>query len=331
MKKRYYNLSLYRLLAIFLVLQFHIFFICHTPDLGLWTLLSKGMQGLAVLSGFLLSQKVITSVKDYYLSRAKKLLIPMVAVLIVILLWNILYMLITRNYDFPSTFFGYTASNHRFLIEFGNFYYIAYILVCYLIAPLLKKNKWWKYVFLGLALIVEGLTCLFTNPLFIASAFLIGYIVGELSFAKYTSLDSKPGLLRYILWPTLLVGFLALSIYLFKLWWWTPEPLKLLVYNFSLSAFGVSTFFTLVVFTKFLNKFENNPFLDFTDKYTYYVFLFNQTFMCGAMDVSSYVDTFINKLLLVNSFVIVFSIITFLATKYVIKGINCKKQLNAQN
>ena len=69
MKNKYWNLSLYRLLAIICAIQFHIFFILYSRDIPFETLLSAGVIGLTCLSGFLHSQKKIEDIKSFYLKR----------------------------------------------------------------------------------------------------------------------------------------------------------------------------------------------------------------------------------------------------------------------
>ena len=58
--KRFNNISLYRLIATLCILQFHIFYILFARAIPYEMLLSKGVQGLTALSGFLYSQKLIT-------------------------------------------------------------------------------------------------------------------------------------------------------------------------------------------------------------------------------------------------------------------------------
>ena len=76
MKKRLNNLSIYRLVATILVLQFHLFFILYSRAIPYEMLLSKGVQGLTALSGFLYSQKIIKDNKKFILTNLKKILVP---------------------------------------------------------------------------------------------------------------------------------------------------------------------------------------------------------------------------------------------------------------
>ena len=53
MERRLNNLSIYRIIATICVLQFHIFYIIYDRSIPYEMLLSKGVQGLPALSGFL--------------------------------------------------------------------------------------------------------------------------------------------------------------------------------------------------------------------------------------------------------------------------------------
>ena len=74
--KRFNNISLYRIIATLCILQFHIFYILYPRAIPYEMLLSKGVQGLTALSGFLYSQKLITDYKKFFKNNFVKLLIP---------------------------------------------------------------------------------------------------------------------------------------------------------------------------------------------------------------------------------------------------------------
>ena len=86
--------------------------------------------------------------------------------------------------------------------------------------------------------------------------------------------------------------------------------------------FGVSTLFIFLLASKFINKINNNPVLDFTDKVSYPFYLLNQTFMCGAMNVTNYVSNLWSKTILVYLFTISFAILVYYLSKVVITKIN---------
>ena len=181
-KQKFYNLSLYRLIATICVLQFHIFFILYNRAIPFETLLSKGVQGLTAMSGFLYSQKIIKDCKGFYLKSLKKLLIPALVCVSIMALWNLVYMLIAKNYDYISLFFGHRVWNDGLLFQPANFYYLAYIFGCYLITPLLQKGKTIKIITISTLLIAEIILAFFLGQPIIIIPYLIGYLIGEWRF-----------------------------------------------------------------------------------------------------------------------------------------------------
>lgn len=315
-EKRYYNLSLYRLIATILVLQFHIFFICYPTDITNTIYLSKFLLGLTALSGLIFSQKKILSLKDFYLKRIKRLLIPAVVALVLMVIWNLLFMLITHQNDFIATFVGYRAYNHGLLIEPGNFYYIPYILFCYLITPFLDK-KWWISLIIFL-LVLGGETAFIikVEPTYIATSYLIGYFIGKFFFKTYAEKYDIKDLLHLLVWAIIFIGTFLVTYYMLHGVIRIQGKLHYIIRGFSLMVFGVSTLFLFLLGSKVINRLKGYKPLDFTDKVTYEIFLLNQTFMCGAMNVTTYVSPMYLKTILVYIFTISFSIgVYFLSTR----------------
>ncbi len=316
MKTRYINLSIYRLLATILVLEFHIVFILSINDVGMSLILSKFLQGLTALSGFLMSRKIITSVKDFYLSRAKKIFVPLLLVTIFILLWNLIYMLANKNIDYRSTFIGYRNSSHSLLIEMGNFYYILYILGCYLLTPILYKKNWLSIIFIFLVFVLECSSALITNPLFIVTSYVVGYYIGSFSFNKYV--EGKIEFKRLLIWLLLFISALIPSLFIMQNFGWRSDVFYKIGVNLLYSLFGISSLFFFLSLFKFLNRNKENRFFEFTDGLSYFIFLFNQVFMCGAMDVSNYVIYYKQKNVLVHVFVIIFSVLLYVLYRFLL-------------
>ena len=139
-KKRFDNLSIYRLIATICVLQYHVFFILYARDIPYETMLSKGVQGLTALSGFLYSQKAITDLKKFYLGNLKKIIIPAAVCFLFMAIWNLVAMFIMRDYNYIGLFFGHRAFNDGLLFQPANYYYLGYIFIAYLITPILQRQ-----------------------------------------------------------------------------------------------------------------------------------------------------------------------------------------------
>ena len=318
MTKRFNNLSVYRIIAAICILQFHIFYILYNRLIPYETLLSKAVQGLMALSGFLYATRQIDDVKSFYKKRFIRILIPALICVVIMALWDLIYMFITKNYDYISLSFSKRALGGGLLFQPANYYFLAYILICYLITPLLKKNNLFKYGFLLLSIVLELLLAYFFGISITGVCYIVGYLIGEKTFNRYTSNEEKslPDMFLYLgLTILLLVGFYFTHEYLqphVK----TLVKLKKVLEIVISSAFGVTSFFFIILIFKWLNRYQIVT-MKFTDELTYYIYLFNQAFMIGAMNVSLYSNNMFIKYLLIYGFTISFAVIALLINRLI--------------
>ncbi len=319
MKQKYWNLSLYRLLACLVILTFHIFYIYINKQLSFEYLLSKPVQGLTALSGFLYAGRVITSKKKFYVNNIVKIVVPALMCLSIFALYNLVFMLITQNYDYLSLWTGQRAFEGRFLMQFDNYYYLGYIILCYLITPFITNKGHLRRIIIASVFILEASLAFFLNIAPIAICYFVGYLIGEKFKNEYvdTSLKYKPYILmQWILLTALTFVLFSLAFFVFKSDVYILSHLSHLLEQLSASAFGIASFFLLIYIFRFLNKFGNIPLFNFTDKWTYPVYLFNQAFMIGGMNVTLYVDNEVFKIIFIILFTLVFASIVTLLNRY---------------
>lgn len=322
MKKRLNNLSIYRLVATICILQFHLFFILYARAIPYETLLSKGVQGLTALSGFLYSQKLITDYKKFYLGNFKKIVIPAAVCFLIMALWNLIAMFAMQNWDYISLFFGHRAFNNGLLVQPGNYYYIGYIFICYLITPLLQRNDKWSLISVISIILIELGVGYFFGPSIIATSYVVGYYVGKKWFKQLTDNEEKFSVPHLLMW--LGITALSLGIYIVLVEFsfsngYALTHLQDLLRNIMLSTFGVSSFFLIIHALRWTNKLPAIKPLMFTDKLSLIIYLFNQAFMCGAMDVSAWVNPMWAKTILVYVFTIIFSIAVHFISSFILK------------
>ena len=323
MKKRYINLSIFRIIATLAIIQFHIFYIVYPFSIPKAYVLSKFLQGFMVLSGFLYSQKGITDIKGFYTKNLKKILIPALSCLLFMLIWDVGYILITKNYNFYDVFTGYTASSGNFLIQPGNYYFIAYLIGCYLVTPLLQKKGKIRNIFVASVIFVELLMIfLFRGVSILASCYFVGYFIGKHRFDEYVNheKDFRPD--RLLIWV-----FIAVLAYfgVQGLYEYFPGDsffithLHLFTHNFSSTVYGVGMFFIIIYLLRPLNKYDNCALLKFTDSSLIYVYLMNQAFMVGAMDTTIYADSLFVKTVIVYVLTIGSGLFIYLVNKRIFK------------
>ena len=209
--KRLNNLSLYRIVATICILVFHIFYLLYARAIPYEMLLSKGVQGLTALSGFLYSQKLITDTKKFYWTNFKKIIIPATVCILFMVTWDVIAMLITQNFDVMQIFFMHRPYNGGLVVQPGNYYYLLYIFICYLITPVLQRNDKWSVLVVATAVLAEFSIRFFFGPSIIICSYIIGYYIGRKWFKTYTDTEQKYSVGALFLW----IGVLALSVGLY--------------------------------------------------------------------------------------------------------------------
>lgn len=310
MKRRFNNFSIYRIIATLLIIEFHISFILSPDAIPYETLLSKAVQGLTALSGFLYAKKELPDRKKFYLGTLKKLILPAIVCFLFVAIWNLVYLVSTGAGDYIALFFDRREYNGSLLFQTGNFYYLFFIYICYLITPLLKNARS-KIPTVITVVAAELLISFFSGFSIIISAYLVGYLVGERWGSDYTDNVYRPSA---IILPSL-IFLLSLGIYALTVHFdigesYFPAHIEKLLENLTASAVGTSSFFLVCWILKPLNSFNCQPFLQYTDRLMLSVFLFNQAFICGATDVTEFTDLAWLKPILVFAFTIGAAILT---------------------
>ena len=315
MKQKYWNLSTYRLIACLLILAFHIFYIFIDKQLSFEYLLSKPVQGLMALSGFLYAGRLIESKKKFYVNNIVKILLPAIYTLSVFALYNLVFMLVSQNYNYFSLWTGHRPFDNRFIMQFDNYYFLGYLLICYILTPFITKKGHLRRIIIAVIAITEITLAFFFGTAPIAIAYFIGYLIGEKFKDNYvkTDVNFKPHvLIQWVLLSALSFVVFVLCFFVFKS---DAYFLKHLINAFdqvAMTFFGVATFFLFIYIFRFMNRIESIPFLAFTDKASYYVYLFNQAFMIGGMNVTLYVNDYPTKIVLIVVFTLTFaSVLTF--------------------
>ena len=213
-------------------------------------------------------------------------------------------MFIFQSWNYINLFVDYRTYNHSLLIQPGNYYYILYICICYLITPILqRKDKWSLLVCLGVALI-EFTVGFFFGSAIIACAYIVGYYLGQKLYGQLTNVEEKfswKWFFIFLMGTLVSVGtYVILVIYPFGINYFLLH-FNSLVNNILMTTFGIGTCLLICHALRWINKYPSCKFLSFTDKISLNVYLFNQAFMCGAMNIAIYFEEMWLKTLFVYS------------------------------
>ena len=330
--KRFNNISIYRIVATICILQFHIFYILFPRAIPYEMLLSKGVQGLTALSGFLYSQKLITDKKKFYGTNLLKLIIPALVCLLFMVTWDVIYMAVTKNWSVDA-FITHRAYGGRVITQADNYYYLGYIFICYLITPLLQRNDKWSVVTVAAVILAEVLVGFFFGPAMIAVSYIAGYYIGKKWFKTYVDNEQKYSVPHLLTWTGILgvsVGlYILIHTYEFGGFYFLDRTYSL-SNNIIVTVFGIATLFFVLMALKWLNKFKGFPPFKYTDKLALIIYLMNQAFMCGAMAVTNYVHEWWSIILLIYVFTIAASVLLLFISDLILKAINKPKQVKPQ-
>ena len=135
-KKRKKTISKIKMVSMLMIISCHIL-----QGLGnKWAFwVNVGVQVFLFISGFLYGNKEINNVKEFYIQRLKKILFPYSVLFLIALI--ISAVILKRHYPTAfiiSGFLGFTSFKGRMQL-ISHTWFISYILLCYLLVPLLYK------------------------------------------------------------------------------------------------------------------------------------------------------------------------------------------------
>ena len=317
------NLSCVRLIATLMIISCHILQGLNL-EAAFW--LNVGVQVFFVLSGFLYSKKEIKDVKKFYKKQYRKIIISYIILIIIIFSIVIITKgpMIYNKFTLLGIFLGFQNWTGT-LALLSHTWFVSYILICYLITPILKRIKifnntenYFKTIlgFIALALILQlfiSYGIINVNGSYIL-LYIAGYILGNTNPKK--------------LWKICIAfTFLTLLILPLRIMVQYYNPTNLINYinyfrigtsnfiSYHHGLIGISLFLIIAIIFK---KIKYNKLLYYSDKYSYYVYLVHQIFILNQfslLDITNY--------LWINIILILFiTIVSAIALYYLTKLIN---------
>lgn len=325
---RDWSISLIRLISLIMIISCHIL---QGLDLELAFWVNIGVQIFFFISGYLYGWKrrENLNIREWYKKQYVKLVRPLALLVIIMVIidttiFKIEYgiTIIIANMIGLGGFYGtLKATSHT--------WFVSYILVCYLITPLLNKIKFEKmriYDFvkqlLIIAIFLEILD--FFKVTNINAAWIFNYIIGYYFAAYYINShkDHKKFdrviliISTLILIPRLILQYGNLNFSNFIV------TNKSILMSWSHVLLGVSIFIILFnLFTKI--KVKKCKVLELSDKFSYYIYLVHQIFILNHLSVLFFTNYLSINILLIFGLSIIFGVLLYYLN-YVI-GIICNK------
>lgn len=293
-------------------------------------ILNIGFQLLFIIIGFLCGNKKIENFKEWFKLKFKKIGIPFYIYIllsfIIILIFSGDFLILKDLWKYLLLIQGFFGPN----ILLGHLWFITFIIICYLIVPLLQKFDFSNdkpFVFyLKLAgillflLVIENLTLFykFTSNMF---CFISAYYFARRYFYNKLEIRKSFNILKYLnvlLFPIILTAFALLQTIDFD----GSNFYFLLTIGKQILPFllAVSLFLMLSLFFDFLYNKKREPFINkllkFSNTYAYYIYLTHSLFIIGAvslMTLTSY--NFLNVVFILTATMIYSLVLKFLTNK----------------
>ena len=325
------NLSCIRLIATIMIISCHIL---QGLDLEAAFWVNLGVQIFFILSGYLYSRKKITNVKDFYYKQYIKIIAPYLLLCIFVLASN--------------TFNGFKEINKFTTIgdllgfqywigtirNMSHTWFISYILLCYLITPLLqkiikkeslKKSFSQLFIFIVLLQLFDSYNVININVSYIM-LYMFGYYYGNME--KNFKNDYK------IISFFIIITIIFFPIRILVQYYNNANIIKYIDYfNIGIGDFtsyhhalcGIVLF---LIMKNIFKKVKHNKVLELSDKYSYYIYLVHQLFILN--DYSFLNKT--NSLFLNIIIIIILTLVSAIVLHYITNKINYLiKKINEKN
>lgn len=301
-KKIDLKISIIRLISLVMIISCHILQFLGM-EAAFW--LNIGVQIFFFISGFLYGKKDITNVSAFYKNKIIKILLPYTVCAIIVFIIEKVFIKISYGKIFLiGTFAGFQGFMGT-LKTLSHTWFVSYILICYLITPVLErifKNE--TNITKNLFIMILGIQLAYSyNVTSIIAPWLINYILGYV-YSRYYNKEEKRE--KYFVSFLLAATFILLPFRIILQYNWGniqfPTIIlnnKDLIYGYSHVLLGCSLFIILYKLFGVIKNKKYNFILKASDKYSYFIYLTHQIFILEDFSLMSLTNsTTINILII---------------------------------
>lgn len=296
--KESYSISVIRVLAMILILICHIVqrypntFINETAQI-----FNVGVFIFLFISGFLYGGKNISNIKQWYLKRAIRILVPLYVFSIFLWLIDIIFF----NISIPFKYFIVYLLNLQGVlgsIEGGyHLWFLTALMFCYLITPLLNKykekfrNKNKLRVFLTTVLFLNIIVTIFISR---KIGIYLGYIYTYI-YAYYFSFTWKRNITKKVLVLLSLITFAVLGIRLvYRTYFYSTIIYDGVIVIYEQFIFGIWIFilsYALINKVNYKNSIFKNTILKL-DSISFYIYITHYIFVMRPLSLMNITNNF---------------------------------------
>ena len=334
------SISQIRLIAMIMIITCHIFQQMNN-ELAWW--FNVGVQIFFTMSGFLYGRKIIGNPWKWIKHNFYKILLDYYIYIILIILIYFIFAKDLINFDLILANVFCVTGFRQGIAGIEHLWYITYILICYLITPLLQsfyeqlkdKSEITFWVTLLLVVVIGeiyqayGLINTYIPRI---TCYIFGYFIAK----RYSnnSDESKNEQIRdekcynklTLSSLTLILIIITLIMNIFKIYVKYIGHIELtgfiskfinLIFDYTHSLLGITLFFTMYwLFSKILsNKSEKKGILYYSDKYSYDVYIVHQIYILGVFSLISLTEYLSLNILIIAILIIISAVLLHITVK----------------
>lgn len=313
-KKIDLKISIIRLISLVMIISCHILQFLGM-EAAFW--LNLGVQIFFFISGFLYGKKDIANVSSFYKNKIIKILLPYTVCAIIVFIIERIFIGVSYGKIFLiGTFAGFQGFMGT-LKTLSHTWFVSYILICYLITPVLErifKDK--TTITKNLFVVILGIhLSSFYNVTNIIAPWLINYILGYVYSRYYNKEEKREKYFISIIFSMTLI-LLPFRIMLQYNLGNIQFPMiilnnKDLIYGYSHVLLGCSLF---IILYKLLGTIKNKKYnftLKASDKYSYFIYLTHQIFILEDFSLMSLTNGMSINILIIFMSTIISGIILY--------------------
>lgn len=337
-------ISFARVCAMFMIILCH-YFNCFSITAPMAQVFNVGVEVFFIISGFLYGRKNVNKPFIWFVNRMKKILIPLYIYYAVMLV--ILY--ITNNFGQMSSISkialitlnlqGIFGGSYTDTLVTGHLWFVSFIMVCYIITPLLVKLKEsvrMKKVVIFLivsACISSVLMTLYFDMLptrfWVRITGIYCYIVAFFISNRPAYKKRRSYLILTLVMITFLVFRLAFNFKIINGNVYLQRIYDVVVANYTYAVLGFWVFYTLLEIGKVVTKKEVAcKLIKKIDKLSYYVYIIHYMFLTGVFSIISITTNKIMNLIIFIIVTMIISILLKMLSEGILKLLNRGEQKN---
>lgn len=322
------------------IAMFFIIFCHYAPTFlgssALGVLFSIGVPVFLIISGYLYGKKDIRNIKNWYIKQFIKISIPVyvyyIIVGILLLVFNNLGTITFKNIIIHIFLLQGFVNTNLGNIFTPHLWFISFILLSYLITPLLQKIREksisLKYIILSLLLLSVIEIYVILNFKLQSFSVCIPYIFSYIFFYFYSAANKKITTKKYILLSVGMILSVVCRLY-FKyladtrgIFYSTIYDKVIVMYTSLILASWI--FFTIYLLCQKLDTLINKlyPFINLCDKYSFYIYICHQMFLTGVCNVKGITNNFLLDTLIFIASSILATIVLKFISEFFINTIN---------